>query len=196
MRLEAERYRIDDAIGNKGDIDLASIGLVYRFGPPTLIAIAPAPLPQGVLAARRQLNEFGDPKRGLAHFRGLLAKAARRLREHLDVALHRSGGRFEAPEPKVGDARLFLEAFKARAVGLWGGRRAPAVAAQAAKPPQGRTRTSATSASISTNDPCGIFVMSTRSTIGILDMIAPVATIVSASMFTIPAGARPLHLSS
>jgi OOP family OmpA-OmpF porin len=31
MRLEAERYRIDDAINNKGDIDMYSIGLVYRF---------------------------------------------------------------------------------------------------------------------------------------------------------------------
>ena len=32
MRLEAERYRIDDAVGNNGDIDLYSLGLIYRFG--------------------------------------------------------------------------------------------------------------------------------------------------------------------
>ena len=32
IRAEAERYRINDAIGNKGDIDLVSVGLVYRFG--------------------------------------------------------------------------------------------------------------------------------------------------------------------
>lgn len=32
MRVEAERYRINDAVGNKGDIDLMSVGLVYRFG--------------------------------------------------------------------------------------------------------------------------------------------------------------------
>lgn len=32
MRAEAERYRIDDAVGNKGDIDLISLGVVYRFG--------------------------------------------------------------------------------------------------------------------------------------------------------------------
>jgi len=32
MRVEAERYRIDDAIGNKGDIDMYSLGLIYRFG--------------------------------------------------------------------------------------------------------------------------------------------------------------------
>jgi OOP family OmpA-OmpF porin len=32
IRIEAERYRIDDAVGNKGDIDLYSLGLVYKFG--------------------------------------------------------------------------------------------------------------------------------------------------------------------
>ena len=38
MRVEAERYRINDAVGNKGHIDLFSVGLVYRFG-----GKAPAP---------------------------------------------------------------------------------------------------------------------------------------------------------
>ena len=62
MRIEAERYRIDDAVGNKGDVDLFSTGLVYRFGrsaPPPApraaapepvaappVAVEPAPLPQ------------------------------------------------------------------------------------------------------------------------------------------------------
>lgn len=32
MRVEAERYRINDAVGNKGDIDLISLGLIYQFG--------------------------------------------------------------------------------------------------------------------------------------------------------------------
>jgi OOP family OmpA-OmpF porin len=32
IRLEAERYRINDAVGNDGDIDLYSVGLTYRFG--------------------------------------------------------------------------------------------------------------------------------------------------------------------
>jgi len=41
LRAEVERYRIDDAVGNKGDIDQISIGLVYRFG-----AKAPAPVPR------------------------------------------------------------------------------------------------------------------------------------------------------
>lgn len=31
-RLEVERYRINDAVGNRGDIDTATFGLVYRFG--------------------------------------------------------------------------------------------------------------------------------------------------------------------
>jgi len=41
MRLEAERYRINDAVGGTGNVDLFSIGLVYRFGHPP----APAPRP-------------------------------------------------------------------------------------------------------------------------------------------------------
>lgn len=41
MRLEAERYRINDAVGNKGDINLLSVGLVYQFGQK-----APAPAPR------------------------------------------------------------------------------------------------------------------------------------------------------
>jgi OOP family OmpA-OmpF porin len=32
LRVEAERYRINDAVGNNGHVDVASIGLVYSFG--------------------------------------------------------------------------------------------------------------------------------------------------------------------
>ena len=39
LRLEAERYRVNDAVGQRGDVDLYTLGLVYRFGGPT----APAP---------------------------------------------------------------------------------------------------------------------------------------------------------
>ena len=46
MRVEAERYRINDAVGNMGDIDLISVGLVYRFGEKT-----PAPAPVQKVAA-------------------------------------------------------------------------------------------------------------------------------------------------
>lgn len=52
MRGEVERYRIDDAVGNKGDIDLLSIGLVYRFGAKT-----PAPAPRPVTRAADPIPE-------------------------------------------------------------------------------------------------------------------------------------------
>ncbi|MDB5742973.1 MAG: OmpA/MotB domain protein [Polaromonas sp.] len=32
VRAEAERYRVNDAVGNRGHVDLFSVGLVYRFG--------------------------------------------------------------------------------------------------------------------------------------------------------------------
>lgn len=62
MRGEVERYRINDAVGNKGDIDLISVGLVYRFGAktptpaarveaPVFVAAAPAPQPAPVTPA-------------------------------------------------------------------------------------------------------------------------------------------------
>jgi OOP family OmpA-OmpF porin len=52
LRLEAERYRIDDAVGNKGDIDLFSLGLVYRFfgdAPVPVVAVAALPPPAPVV---------------------------------------------------------------------------------------------------------------------------------------------------
>lgn len=53
MRLEAERYRVDDAVGHRGDVDLLSVGLVYRFGsmpvPVAEVAAPPAPIPVPVV---------------------------------------------------------------------------------------------------------------------------------------------------
>lgn len=60
MRLEGERYRVNDAVGNHGDIDTISVGLVFRFGgktpepapyvaPPVAAAAQPAPPPPIVL---------------------------------------------------------------------------------------------------------------------------------------------------
>ncbi|OYU41511.1 MAG: flagellar motor protein MotB, partial [Burkholderiales bacterium PBB4] len=47
VRAEMERYRINDAIGNRGDVDLVSVGLVYTFGakapPAAAYVAAPAP---------------------------------------------------------------------------------------------------------------------------------------------------------
>lgn len=53
MRAEVERFRINDAVGNKGDIDLVSVGLVYRFGTskPAPIVQAPAPYYSAPVAA-------------------------------------------------------------------------------------------------------------------------------------------------
>ncbi|MEP6506071.1 MAG: outer membrane beta-barrel protein [Betaproteobacteria bacterium] len=41
LRGEAERYRINDAVGNHGDVNMYSVGLVFAFGRET----APAPRP-------------------------------------------------------------------------------------------------------------------------------------------------------
>jgi OOP family OmpA-OmpF porin len=52
-RLELERYRINDAIGNRGHVDLVSVGLVYRFGrssAPMPVRAEPAPMPAPVIA--------------------------------------------------------------------------------------------------------------------------------------------------
>lgn len=50
MRMEAERYRVKDAIGNSGDVDLVSLGVVYRFGgksrsQPVVANAEPTPVP-------------------------------------------------------------------------------------------------------------------------------------------------------
>lgn len=52
LRLEGERYRVNDAVGQRANVDLISLGLVYRFGgamPMTKTAytpyVAPAPTP-------------------------------------------------------------------------------------------------------------------------------------------------------
>jgi OOP family OmpA-OmpF porin len=47
LRVEVERYRVNDAVGNKGDLDLVSAGLLVRFGrhraPEPYVAPAPPP---------------------------------------------------------------------------------------------------------------------------------------------------------
>ena len=53
LRVEAERYRINDAVGNNGHIDMATIGLVYSFGgkPAAPAYRAPAPQPMREVVA-------------------------------------------------------------------------------------------------------------------------------------------------
>jgi OOP family OmpA-OmpF porin len=40
MRLEGERYHVNDAVGQRANVDLISVGLVYRFGAPAQSARA------------------------------------------------------------------------------------------------------------------------------------------------------------
>lgn len=50
-RAELERYRVNDAVGGRGDIDLASVGLVWRVGKKTpepaqrMVMVEPTPAP-------------------------------------------------------------------------------------------------------------------------------------------------------
>lgn len=62
MRIEGERYRINDASGSHGNVNLASLGLIYRFGgetpariqqaaAPVYVAPAPEPTPAPQVAS-------------------------------------------------------------------------------------------------------------------------------------------------
>jgi OOP family OmpA-OmpF porin len=52
LRTEIERYRVDDAVGNKGDVDLISLGLVYRFGGKAPAPVARQAPPEPVVVAQ------------------------------------------------------------------------------------------------------------------------------------------------
>jgi OmpA-OmpF porin, OOP family len=45
MRAEVERYRLNDAVGNRGDVDLVSLGLTWKFGRPAPKAVVAEPRP-------------------------------------------------------------------------------------------------------------------------------------------------------
>jgi OOP family OmpA-OmpF porin len=45
VRGEVERYRVNDAVGNRGDVDLASVSLVYKLGRPAARAVVYTPPP-------------------------------------------------------------------------------------------------------------------------------------------------------
>jgi OmpA-OmpF porin, OOP family len=56
LRLEGERYRVNDSVGQRANVDLISLGLVYRFGgssPVAKTAYTPyvAPVPEPVYKA-------------------------------------------------------------------------------------------------------------------------------------------------
>jgi OOP family OmpA-OmpF porin len=48
LRLEAERFRVNDAVGNYGDVDLISLGLIWRIGRKVQTPVAYKPLPAPV----------------------------------------------------------------------------------------------------------------------------------------------------
>jgi len=98
LRGEWERYRIDDAVGNKGDVDMLMVGLVYMFGtsepapraatPPPVyvapVAEAPAPAPVVVIvpivAKTQQYCSILD-----IHFEINKSTVQRQVEERLDV---------------------------------------------------------------------------------------------------------------
>ncbi len=49
VRAEAERYQINDAVGNKGDVDLISLGLVYHFGKAEPVVVVEQATPERVV---------------------------------------------------------------------------------------------------------------------------------------------------
>ncbi|MDB5916535.1 MAG: hypothetical protein JWR40_769 [Massilia sp.] len=50
VRAEVERYRVNDAVGNRGDVDLASVSLVYKLGRPVARPVVYTPPPEPVAA--------------------------------------------------------------------------------------------------------------------------------------------------
>lgn len=51
LRAEGERYRISDGVGNKGDINMISLGLIYRFGEKKAAPVEKAETPPPVAEA-------------------------------------------------------------------------------------------------------------------------------------------------
>jgi OOP family OmpA-OmpF porin len=68
LRAEAERYRVDDAVGNRGDVNLFSVSVVVPFGPPggsarhrhALMAVPVAV--HATAAGRQPVNVGGSPE--------------------------------------------------------------------------------------------------------------------------------------
>ncbi|CUI04804.1 Outer membrane protein A precursor [Janthinobacterium sp. CG23_2] len=65
LRGEVERYRVNDAVGNRGDVDLFSVGLVYKIGRPAAKAapapVEPAPMPVVPTVAPEAAQPAAEP---------------------------------------------------------------------------------------------------------------------------------------
>jgi OOP family OmpA-OmpF porin len=61
VRAEVERYRVNDAVGNRGDVDLASVSLVYKMGRPAARAVVYTPPPAAEPAPPPRVIETPPP---------------------------------------------------------------------------------------------------------------------------------------
>ena len=61
LRAEVERYRMNDAVGNRGDVDHLSLGLVYKLGRPAARPFVAAPQPVVVSDTRVAAEEAPAP---------------------------------------------------------------------------------------------------------------------------------------
>jgi OOP family OmpA-OmpF porin len=61
LRGEVERYRMNDAVGNRGDVDHLSLGLVYKLGRPAARPFVAAPQPVVVSDTRVAVAEAPAP---------------------------------------------------------------------------------------------------------------------------------------
>ena len=117
MRGEVERYRINDAVGNEGDIDLVSVGLLYRFGqksqpvsPTAPEPIGPAPEPVAVVPAPAPAKKVTLSADSLFDFdKATLSSSGRQALDKLAAELR--GGNFDAIEVTGHTDRLGPSAY-------------------------------------------------------------------------------------
>lgn len=117
MRGEVERYRINDAVGNRGDIDLVSVGLLYRFGqksqpvsPTAPEPIGPAPEPVAVAPAPPPAKKVTLSADSLFDFdKATLSSSGRQALDKLAAELR--GGNFDTIEVTGHTDRLGPNAY-------------------------------------------------------------------------------------
>ena len=61
VRLQGERYRVNDAVGSKGDVDLISVSLVYQFGAEKPAPVMRKPEPERIVLAPPPEPKAAEP---------------------------------------------------------------------------------------------------------------------------------------